>query len=152
MKNTENQSNIGQGVSNHLYTQQVIDAKMILVRDITLPPTKTETTESVISVPKSDPLPPMWVIKAKKYWINQLIVCIVAQIFSLYQQEPRIPQVIRRIHCLTKTVMRNFRHSFPCYHLAHHTSAIDLQNLQIWSERKRYSNHSLMTFSVEFIL
>ena len=59
MKNTENQSNIGQGVYNHLYTQQVIDAKMTLVRDMTLPPTKTESTESVMSVPKSDPLPPM---------------------------------------------------------------------------------------------
>lgn len=59
MKNTENQSNIGQGVANHFYTQQVIDTKMILVRDMTLPPAKTETTDTVISVPKSDPLPPM---------------------------------------------------------------------------------------------
>ena len=71
MKNTENQSNVGQGISNHFYTQQIIDAKMILVRDLIMPATKTETSESVITVPKADPLPPMCVFESRKYCIDQ---------------------------------------------------------------------------------
>jgi hypothetical protein len=59
MKNTENQSTIGQGISNHFYTQQVIDAKTILIRDLIMPITNNDTPERTISIPKTEPLPPM---------------------------------------------------------------------------------------------
>jgi hypothetical protein len=59
MKNTENQSTIGQGISNHFYTQQVIDTKTILIRDLIMPITNNDAPEGPISVPKNEPLPPM---------------------------------------------------------------------------------------------
>jgi hypothetical protein len=59
MKNTENQSNIGQGISNHFYTQQVIDAKTILIRDLIMPITQNDVPDRTVSVPKAEPLPPL---------------------------------------------------------------------------------------------
>lgn len=59
MKSTENQSNIGQGISNHFYTQQVIDAKTVLVKDLIMPTTKTDRSDRAVSLPKIEPLPPM---------------------------------------------------------------------------------------------
>lgn len=66
MKNTENQSNIGQGISNHFYTQQIIDAKMMLIQDLIMPVTKDDTSDRSVSVPKIEPLPPMSVFKLRK--------------------------------------------------------------------------------------
>lgn len=59
MKNTENQSNIGQGISNHFYTQQVIDAKTILIKDLVMPTVENDSLDRKISAPKVEPLPPM---------------------------------------------------------------------------------------------
>ena len=58
MKITDNQSNIGQGISNHFYTQQVIDAKMVLIRDLLIPTTKTDASDQLMSVPKMEQFPP----------------------------------------------------------------------------------------------
>jgi len=59
MKNTENQSNIGQGISNHFYTQQIIDTKTILIRDLIMPITENDLPDRKISVPKIEPFPPV---------------------------------------------------------------------------------------------
>ncbi len=66
MKNTENQSNIGQGISNHFYTQQVIDAKTILIRDLIMPITQNDAPDRTVSVPKAEPLPPLWVVRRRQ--------------------------------------------------------------------------------------
>ncbi|CAF0781195.1 unnamed protein product [Rotaria sp. Silwood1] len=58
MKNTENQSNIGQGISNHFYTQQIIDAKTLLVRDLIMPITN-DTTDQILSTVKAEPSSPV---------------------------------------------------------------------------------------------
>ena len=50
MKNTENQANIGQGVSNHLYTSQIIDGKTALIRHLTIPAEKNEIADRSFSV------------------------------------------------------------------------------------------------------
>lgn len=59
MKNTDNQSNIGQGISNHFYTQQIIDMKSILIRDLIISSANIDTSDRTILVPKSEPVPPM---------------------------------------------------------------------------------------------
>jgi len=59
MKNTENQSNIGQGISNHFYTQQIIDVKTVLIRDLMMPTKKNDATDRPIIVPKAEPYPPV---------------------------------------------------------------------------------------------
>lgn len=59
MKSTENQTNIGQGVSNHFYTQQIIDTKTILIRDLIMSSENIDTADRSFSVPKNEPLPPM---------------------------------------------------------------------------------------------
>jgi hypothetical protein len=59
MKNTENQSNIGQGISNHFYTQQIIDTKTILIRDLIMSITENDLPDRKISVPKIEPVPPV---------------------------------------------------------------------------------------------
>ena len=71
MKNTENQSTIGQGISNHFYTQQVIDTKTILIRDLILPGTNDDGPERTVSVPKSEPLPPMWAMKSRNSLVDK---------------------------------------------------------------------------------
>ena len=50
MKNTENQSIIGQGISNHFYTQQVIDTKTILIRDLIMPTTNNDAPEGAVII------------------------------------------------------------------------------------------------------
>ncbi|CAF0726691.1 unnamed protein product [Adineta steineri] len=57
MKNTENLSNIGQGTSNHFYTQQIIDLKTMLIRDLMLPAKKTDVNERPPTIPKAEPPP-----------------------------------------------------------------------------------------------
>lgn len=59
MKNTENQSNIGQGVSNHFYTPQIIDAKTMLIRDLMMSRKKNDATERSMIVPKGEPYSPV---------------------------------------------------------------------------------------------
>mgnify|MGYP006892784468 CR=1 FL=1 len=59
MKNTDNQSNIGQGISNHFYTQQIIDMKSILIRDLIMSSANIDTSDRTFLVPKSEPVPPM---------------------------------------------------------------------------------------------
>ena len=59
MKNTENQANIGQGISNHFYTQQIIDAKTLLTRDLAMPIEQTDAADRTISLPKVESSPPM---------------------------------------------------------------------------------------------
>jgi len=59
MKNTENQLNIGQGTSNHFYTQQIIDAKTILIKDLIMPIANNDSLDRKISVPKIEPFSPM---------------------------------------------------------------------------------------------
>jgi len=59
MKNTENQSNIGQGTSNHFYTQQIIDAKTILIKDLLMPIMNDDLSDRKISVPKIESFSPM---------------------------------------------------------------------------------------------
>ncbi|CAF0839907.1 unnamed protein product [Rotaria sordida] len=58
MKNTENQSNIGQGISNHFYTQQIIDAKMLLIKNLIVPITN-ETSDQTLSILKIEPSSPI---------------------------------------------------------------------------------------------
>jgi hypothetical protein len=56
MKNTENQSNIGQGISNHFYTQQIIDAKSILIKESIMPTRKDDLLDRTGSVAKIESL------------------------------------------------------------------------------------------------
>ncbi|CAF2078436.1 unnamed protein product [Rotaria magnacalcarata] len=58
MKNTENQSNIGLGILNHFYTQQIIDAKMLLIRDLVMP-TTNDASDQVLQIPKFESYPPI---------------------------------------------------------------------------------------------
>jgi hypothetical protein len=51
MKNTDNAINIGQGIANHFYTQQMIDAKTSLIKELQ---TSMKRTESVDRLFKSD--------------------------------------------------------------------------------------------------
>lgn len=74
MKNTENQTNIGQGIGNHFYTQQAIDAKTILIRELVAPTPKTEGTERPFVVPKPEIPSPMYVeIRRRRNTINMII-------------------------------------------------------------------------------
>jgi hypothetical protein len=66
MKNTENQSNIGQGISNHFYTQQIIDAKSMLIKDLIMPIKKDDAPDRTKSVAKIESLPPVWVLEEEK--------------------------------------------------------------------------------------
>lgn len=64
MKNTENQTNIGQGITNHFYTQQMIDAKMTLVKELVVLTTpKSDGTDRPLFLTKFEPPAPVWVRK-----------------------------------------------------------------------------------------
>jgi hypothetical protein len=59
MKITENQANIGQGISSHFYTQQIIDAKVLLTRDLAMTMTNADIADRPISIPKVEPSSPV---------------------------------------------------------------------------------------------
>lgn len=61
MKNTENQTNIGQGITNHFYTQQVIDAKTLLIRELVAPIPKNDGVERPFVAPRPETSSPMFV-------------------------------------------------------------------------------------------
>lgn len=58
MKSTENQPNIGQGILNHFYTQQIIDAKLMLVQEL-LMPLSPDASDQPLQIPKFEASPPM---------------------------------------------------------------------------------------------
>ena len=63
MKNTDDQANIGQGVSNHLYTTPIIDAKTALIRHLTIPAEKSEIADRSFSVTRIESSDPVYVSK-----------------------------------------------------------------------------------------
>lgn len=60
MKSTDSSVNVGQGTNNHLYTQQVIDAKNILIKELVAPTPKVEGTDRHMIPPKPETPTPMY--------------------------------------------------------------------------------------------